>query len=228
MQVTTVRNKPKAFAWSYSKLKNFETCPKRHWHVDVQRDVKEEEGEALQWGNAVHKALAERVEKGKPLPKTMQEYEKWADRITSGSNFTILVEQKLAIRKDLSGCSWFADDAWYRGIGDVIKIAGPVALIVDYKTGKIIEDGSQLALMAQCVFAHHPKVQKVRSEFVWLKEDATTRADFTRDGMVQIWKALWPRIESLENAHNTMTYPAKPGALCKRWCPVRQCPHHGE
>ena len=46
MQVTTTRNKPKSFAWSYSKLKNFETCPKRSWHLDVARDIKEPEGEA--------------------------------------------------------------------------------------------------------------------------------------------------------------------------------------
>jgi hypothetical protein len=228
MQVTTVRNKPKAFAWSYSKLKNYETCPKRHWHVDVARDIKEEEGEALLWGNAVHKALAERVEKGTSLPNTMADYEKWAVRITSGGNAKILVEQKLAINKDLGKESWFSDNAWYRGIGDVIKIMGPVALICDYKTGKILEDGSQLALMAACVFAHHPEVQKVRSEFIWLKEDATTRADFSREDMVKVWRGLWPRIEALEHAHNTLTYPAKPGPLCKRWCPVAVCPHHGE
>jgi hypothetical protein len=228
MQVTTVRNKPKSFAWSYSKLKNFETCPKRSWHLDIAKDIKEPEGEALLWGNAVHKALAERVEKSTPLPKTMAEYEKWAERITAGGNSTILVEQKLAIRKDLSGCSWFDNDAWYRGIGDVIKIMGPVALVCDYKTGKIIEDGSQLALMAACVFAHHPDVQKVRSEFIWLKEDATTRADFARDNMVTVWKGLWPRIESLEHAVTSMTFPAKPGGLCKRYCPVTVCPHHGE
>jgi hypothetical protein len=71
-------------------------------------------------------------------------------------------------------------------------------------------------------------VQKVRSEFLWLKEDATTRADFARDNMVTVWKGLWPRIESLEHATNTLTFPAKPGGLCKRWCPVTVCPHHGE
>ena len=227
MQVTTTRNKPKPFAWSYSKLKNFETCPKRHWHVDVARDVKEEEGEALLWGNAVHKALADRVASSEPLPKTMTDYEKWAERILTGQG-NIYVEQKLAINKDFSPTSWFGDDAWYRGIGDVIKVVGPVALIIDYKTGKILEDGVQLALMAACVFAHYPSVQKVRSEFVWLKEDATTRADFAREDMAKIWRDLWPRIEALEEAHKTMTYPAKPGGLCKRWCPVKQCPHHGE
>jgi hypothetical protein len=140
----------------------------------------------------------------------------------------ILVEQKLAINKEFGPESWFSDKAWYRGIGDVIKIVGPVALIVDYKTGKILEDGVQLALMAACTFAHHPEVKKVRSEFIWLKEDATTRADFTREGMADIWRNVWPRVEALEHAHNTMTYPAKPGPLCKRWCPVNVCPHHGE
>jgi hypothetical protein len=56
-----------------------------------------------------------------------------------------------------------------------VKIAGPVALIVDWKTGKVLENSEQLALMAQCVFAHFPQVMKVRSEFVWLQFDATTR-----------------------------------------------------
>jgi hypothetical protein len=226
MEITTVRNKEKPFSWSYSKLKNFETCPKRHWHVDVAKDIKEPEGEALMWGNNVHKALADRVEHGTPLPKTMEEYESWAKRILTGQG-KILVEQKLAINKEFGPESWFSDYAWYRGIGDVIKVVGPVALVVDYKTGKIIEDGSQLALMAACVFAHHPEVQKVRSEFIWLKEDANTRADFTREGMVKIWRDLWPRIESLEYAHKTISFPPKPGSLCKRWCPVNVCPHHG-
>lgn len=227
MQITTIRNKPKSFAWSYSKLKNYETCPKRYHAVDVEKSVKEEEGEALLWGNAVHKALADRLDKGIELPKPMKEYEKWAALLSEGGG-TIYVEQKLAITKDFGKTSWFGDDAWFRGIGDVIKINGPVALIVDYKTGKILEDGSQLALMAACVFAHHPEVRRVRSEFIWLKEDATTRADFTREGMATIWKSLWPRIEQLEEAHKTMTFPPKPGGLCKRYCPVSFCPHHGE
>ena len=66
MQVVTTRNKPKPFAWSYSRLKNFESCPKRHWHLDIQKDIKEEEGEALLWGNVVHKALADRVQFREP------------------------------------------------------------------------------------------------------------------------------------------------------------------
>lgn len=217
----------KPFAWSYSKLKNFETCPKRYWHIDVQKDVKEEEGEALTYGNALHKALADRIGKGTPLPKPFAHFEPWAERILTGEG-NILVEQKLAITAEFAPCTFFDKAAWYRGVADVIKIVGPVALVADWKTGKILEDGSQLALMAQCVFAHHPSVQKIRSEFVWLKDDATTRADFTRADMVGVWRGLYPRVEALQKAHDTNSFPAKTGGLCRRWCPVTQCPHHGE
>lgn len=217
----------KKFAWSYSKIKNYDTCPKRYYHVDVAKDVKEEESEALMWGNEVHKALADRLSQGTALPGGMKIYEPWCERILTGEG-NILVEQKLAITEDFGPTKYFAPDVWFRAIGDVIKIAGPVALIADWKTGKIIEDSQQLALAAACVFAHYPEVKRVRSEFIWLKEDATTRADYSRDDMPDMWRGLWPRIEALKQAHETLSFPAKPGFLCKRYCPVRSCPHHGE
>ncbi len=104
---------------------------------------------------------------------------------------------------------------------------GQVALAIDWKTGKILEDGVQLALMAQCVFSHYPTVQKIRTEFIWLKEDATTRADFTRADMVKVWAGVLPRVQLLENAIKTANFPPKPGGLCRRFCPIVACPHHG-
>lgn len=223
--VVTTRSKPKAFAWSYSKLKNFETCPKRYYNVDVAKIVKEEESEQLQYGNALHKALADAISGKADLPKPFSGFQSWVDKVTRTSG-QILVEQQLAIRQDLGPTEWFGKDAWYRGIADVIKIAGPVAVVLDWKTGKILEDGVQLALMAQCVFAHHPAIKKIRTEFVWLKEDATTRADFAREDMVKVWAGLLPRVKQLEDAHTGAMFPPKPGHLCRKWCPVTSCPHH--
>lgn len=217
----------KPFVWSYSKLKNFETCPKRHWHLDIQRDVREEESKALTYGNMVHSAFADRLSKGVPFAKPFEQFEPWAERILTGGG-NILVEQKLGLREDFGPCSFFDKQVWYRGVADFIKIVGRVALVGDFKTGKIIDDGSQLALMAQCVFSHHPEVEKIRSEFIWLKDDATTRADFTRADMANVWKGLYPRVDLLRRAHETTSYPPKQGGLCKRYCPVRQCPHNGE
>jgi hypothetical protein len=230
MMITTRHgNKPKAFTWSYSRLKNFETCPKRHWHLDIARDVKEEESEQLTWGNYVHKALADRISKGTPLPRGCEVYDEWCSKILKGSEEAqILVEQKLAITKDFKPCGYFDKNVWFRSVGDVVKINGNVALIADWKTGRILEDGCQLALAAQCVFAHYPSVHAVRSEFIWLKEDATTTQIFRRDDMPGVWNAIFPRIRSLEKAAEELNYPAKPGGLCRRYCPVTQCPHHGE
>lgn len=233
MKVTTTYGsggpRAKGFSWSFSKLKNFETCPKRYWHIDVAKDIKEPEGEALVFGNMLHDALANRIGKGTPLPKSFESYEPWAEKMVHGKDkgAVVLVEQKLAIDKDYGAVSFFDNTAWFRGVADVIKIAGPVALVADWKTGKIVEDSQQLALIAACVFAHHPSVQKIRSEFIWLKEDATTRIDVTRSDIVKMWAGLTPRISALEEAHKTTTFPPKPSGLCRRFCPVTVCPHCG-
>lgn len=227
--VTTYANpQAKPFAWGYSKLKNYETCPKRHFHYDISKDVREPESDQLKDGNFVHDVLAKRLgEKKIPLPPQVSELEKWALRVEATPG-QILVEQKYAILRDFSQCAWFDKKAWCRMIGDVVKLMGPVGLVIDWKTGKIVEDSVQLMLMAQGMFSAYPTLRMVRSEFVWLKEDATTRQDFKREEMAGHWAGLLPRVAILEQANQTMTYPAKPGYLCKRWCAVTACPHHGE
>lgn len=226
MNVVTTYSKPKPFTWSYSRLKNFEVCPKRHYHCDIAKDWVEEESEQLQFGNKLHEALAARIGKGTELPKPFAEYEEWCAKVLTGPG-KILVEQKYAITRAFGPTTYFAKDVWYRGIADVVKINGPVALAIDWKTGKILEDSVQLTLMAACLFAHFPELQHVRCEFVWLAHDATTRIDISRDDLPAFWTKNMPRIEALERAHTMTEYPAKPGNLCRKWCPVKSCPHHG-
>src|ERR1700730_9026545 len=95
----------KPFAWSYSKLKNYETCPKRHVHVHIARDVQEEESEALKWGNHVHDSFARRLKKKVPLPEGMTQWEPWCTKIEHGAE-QLLVEQKLAINGQFAACGW--------------------------------------------------------------------------------------------------------------------------
>jgi hypothetical protein len=223
---THTKSKAWSWSWSFSRIKNYRSCPKRHLHVDILRDVKEEKSDALIWGDAVHAHFAARLGKGVPFPKGYEHFEPWAEKILTGGG-KLFVENKLAITAEFKPCAWFAKDAWFRCIADVIKIVEPVALVVDFKTGKIIEDSQQLALTAAVVFAHYPEVQMIRSEFIWLKEDATTREDFSREDIPKIWSDIWPEIETLKQAHETQTYPARPGGLCRRYCPVSACPHNG-
>lgn len=218
----------KKFAFSYSKLKNFEVCPKRHYHIDLKKDWKEEEGESLKFGNELHKAMALRISKGVALPMPYAEYEGWCERVVGDGTAEVMVEQQLAINSDYEPVEWFSKVAWFRAVADVIKISGPVAAVLDWKTGKVLEDSQQLMLTAACVFAHRPDILRIRSEFVWLAHDATTRVDIGREDLPAMWVNLHPRIESLRLADEKQEYPAKPGYLCKRYCPVKVCPHHGE
>lgn len=217
----------KAFAWSFSKIKNFEKCPKRYYEVDVAKTYKETEGEALLWGNQVHAALAAAITGKAPLPESMALYQKWVDRVRAGPG-QLVVEQKYAITKALGRTEWFAPNAWYRGIGDVVRVHGKVALVLDWKTGKVDPDSVQLALMAQCVFANFPDVQRVRSEFVWLAHDTTSPEVYSRADMVDVWNDLLPRVDSLEHATIKQNFPPKPGGLCRKWCVVQSCPYHGK
>lgn len=221
-------NQARRPAWSYSKLKNFEACPKKHYHVDIVKDFKEPDSDQLKEGNETHEALAKRLSQGAPLPVSLLEHEDLCKAIIGDGSATVFVEQKLAITEQFAHCEFFDKKAWYRGIADVIKKAGPVALVIDWKTGKIKEDIPQLALMAACVFARYPDLQKIRTEFIWLNEDAKTTAIYTRNDIAEFWGSIWPRLETYEHAVKTTSFSAKPGFLCEKWCPVASCPHHGK
>lgn len=54
------------FSFSWTRLKNWRACPKRHDHLEVAKDIKGPMTEALTWGDQFHKAMAARIEKGTP------------------------------------------------------------------------------------------------------------------------------------------------------------------
>ena len=218
----------KDWSWSYSKLKNYEVCPKKHYEVDIAKTYVEEQSDdpdsALIWGNRVHDAFKQALlHAPHKMPEEMVMYQHWVDRVLSGPG-TLLVEQKYAINRLFQKTAYFAPDAWYRGIGDVVRLDRDLALVLDWKTGKILEDSVQLMLMAQCLFSHYPQLKYVRSEFIWLKHDAQTPELFSRQEVADQWVGLLDRVNSLETASKTMTYPPKPGYLCKKYCPVQSCP----
>ena len=217
----------KSWAWSYSKLKNYDTCPRRHYEVDIAKNYSDEGGQALIWGNQVHDALAKALKGVSLLPPEMHDYQHWLDRVAHGPG-ELLVEQKFALTKDLLPTEYFSPKVWYRGICDALRLDGPVALAIDWKTGKVLDDSVQLGLMAQCIFAFHPEIKRVRTEFIWLKEDCSTGETYNRNDAAGMWVGLMPRVTVLESAAKTMTYPPKPGRLCARFCPVLSCSHHGK
>ena len=64
----------KAGAWSYSKMKNFDTCPKQFYHVTVLKEHPFKETAATKYGNEFHKAAENFIGKAEPLPRLRQHF----------------------------------------------------------------------------------------------------------------------------------------------------------
>lgn len=231
----------KEWAWSFSKKKNFDTCPKRYYEIDIQKNFTEESDQLI-WGNQVHKALAAAVLHasgiktsgsgrdtvvGAPLPDTMASYQKWVDVVASSPG-ELKVEEKYAITRDFQKTAYFAPNTWYRGICDVLKLHGSTATALDWKTGAVKHNSIQLMLMATCIFIHYPQVQTVKTRFIWLQDECTTRDIWERATIMKEWVSLLPELKAMEDATKTLTFPPKPSKLCRQWCPVTSCPYHGK
>ena len=221
----------KSFAWSYSRLNDFETCPRRHYLVAIAREVFEAPSDEMTWGNKVHKALELRIKDKTPLPETLSTYEPLCATVEArGVGGVVEAEGKLALNADYEPCTYFATDCWVRSITDFTIVKKAVAFVGDWKTGKETPASTQLALCAGMTFAHKPYLTKVITSFVWLKTGRTTNKVFTREQIPEIWQEFLPRVRRFESAIESGTFPPKPSGLCRAHCPVprSKCEHSGK
>lgn len=215
------------FAWSYSQLKNYETCPKRYYHYNVAKDVVEPSTPQLDEGNALHKAFELRVKNGTPLPMGLAYHEPFISKLANAQG-AVYAEQKLALTSSFTPVSFFGKGAWFRTVADYTCVNGKLAVIIDYKTGKPSEDLTQCQLLAATVFTHQPEVQRVRTALAFVNHNHIEPAEFVREGLTEIWGEILPRVKVVERARATQEYPPKPSGLCKRYCSVTSCPYYGK
>lgn len=226
----------KSFAWSWSRLKNWRDCARRHYECDIRKNYKEETEEIV-WGNTYHTTMQQRIERNKPLPSDWWKgHDYWPGRFRQvfEDGADVRVELKLAMDRDFQPCEWFAPQTWCRGIVDVLGLAPHVsmALACDWKTGgKIRPEMEQLAINAQLIFSHHPEIETVNTFYCWsqhIKEVPPDVVTYTKRDMIPLWNKLLPELRQMEEAARTMEYPPKPSGLCVSWCPVTTCQYHGK
>lgn len=231
------------FFWSFSTLESFETCAKKYYHSNVAKDFVETDNENRKWGFTVHDAFARAINHKSPLPVEIRKWEPWVKFIAEPFDPTTTImkaEEKLAITEQMNPCEYFDKkvQVWFRCTADVLKISGPVARIVDWKTGKSKtfldpetnqwkSPSEQLNLTAATVMAHYPMVQLVKTQFVFLKEDFYTEDFVGRWDLPKMWQRMLPRVDRMKLASRTGEYKPNPSGLCKAHCPVKTCPHHG-
>ena len=222
----------KPFSFTYSKLKNYEQCPLQHKKVDLDRTPGwEPSGDAIDYGNRVHKALHEALSKGTALPamlKGLQYWVDWANQLP-GEKY---VEQKWALDRYYMPTEYFGSP-YIRFNADLAAVHGPVGWLADWKTGKRLEEPLQLWIGAAIMFAHFSELRTIDSMFVWLKEDdgmnsaeCISAEIIHRHDIPSIWDQVGPRVKIYEEACQSQTFIPRPGAHC-RWCRVQSCEFFG-
>lgn len=215
---------------SFSRLSTFENCEQQFDYLYVSKSVKSQDTDATLYGTRVHEVLEHhgRGLKGDPASQAIvalegfKEAEQWlplVERINAAPGEKYY-EHEMAIRKDKSPCTWQDPDVWIRGIADVLVVDNDRAWCLDWKTGKVKANPTQLALFAALVMHSFPAVNEVKTSFIWLKFNETTDAVYSRSKLGHLWLGLEPRFERLQEAVDLGVFKARPSGLCK-WCSAR-------
>lgn len=218
-------NKPTA--WSYSRIKAFETCPKQFYHEKILKEFPYVETEAMRYGTEFHKAAEDFVRDGTKVAQKFEFTQPVLDDLAAREGVKHL-ELKMGLTIDLKPCGFFAKDVWFRGIVDYLSIDGSKGRVVDYKTGKSAQyaDPDQLELMALTVFKHFPEVDSVRGALLFVIANKLIPGEYDRSDESR-WTKWIARVNRLQDAVDSGVWNPKPSGLCRRHCPVVECAHNG-
>jgi hypothetical protein len=219
-------NKP--FAWSYTALTSFETCPWRYKLTKITKQVQEAPYDHRNEGNLIHKAFELHLKGEAWLP---DQYKKWLpmlERLKKAPG-ELEAERKVALTPQFTETTYFGKDVWLRAGFDVRLRQANKSTLLDWKNGKRKFDADQLKLFAGVEFKLSPDVDVVETAYVWLQTGKIDKETFTRDQAPIIWQEFTQRVGRIEHAIKTDNFPKRPSGLCRQWCPVgkRLCEHCG-
>ncbi len=219
----------KPLPWSHSSIESHETCARKFEAEKVLREVQDVKNDASLWGDEVHKSFETYLNAGgaAPLPVQMQQYTPYIDQYL-GRPGKLLVEQKLAIDKQLRPCSFFDNNVvWARGIIDVLQIHNACAWVDDHKTGKRKFNSQQLIIFALMVFYHYPEVTTCYTSYRWLQTGERDDETYYRHQIDWMWEQLLPKLQRYAKSFHIGVFNPRPSGLCKKHCAVDTCEYWG-
>ena len=232
-----VIKKPFRLTWSWTALSTFNRCPQQWAAKYFYKTLKEEETEALRYGNAVHVAM-ERAVLGTHTPNdsglieglNAAKYIK-ALEAARAKGAEIHVEKELCFDRKLGFSSWKDwDNVWFRGKADVLIVNGDKLTVWDYKTGKVKPEPEQVKLMCAFAALYFPQAQTFDGKLLFLKHDRVEpcfEKPITRAELKPILKDTLAQVARMQQAVDCETFVAKKSGLCRNYCGVTTCPHCG-
>lgn len=212
------------FVGSHSAFSSYETCPYQFYRRYIKKNLPKESSPAIARGNAVDRALEDRILRETPLPDDMP-YEKFVTPILKVGGVR-WVQKGLGITEAGVACDFFHKDVWFRGKPDVVQFRGADAAIIDWKTGNsAYESPSEVERFGALVNAKVPGLKSVSGVYVWLK-DGRYGATFVLSPAKALAK-IHTQMDEIAQAQKHDDWPAVRNGLCKAWCNVLDCEHNG-
>jgi PD-(D/E)XK nuclease superfamily len=218
--------------WSYSSLKLFEQCARRYYEEKVIKSVPFTETEATIYGTELHKAAEEYIRDGKEIDPRFAFIKPYLDKLNAIEG-TKHCEMKLGVKRvdgKLIPCDFFDKEVWFRGVADLVILDGDMAWVIDYKSSKSARyaDIRQLALMAAALFLKYPEIKKIKTSLLFVVSKEFIKEDFKKDFGLSIFAELNGLLTARDKAYETDVWNPRQSGLCRRFCPVKTCPHCGE
>lgn len=222
-----------AITYSFTFLRDEETCPEQARSVHVNKTYKKHFTKALEVGVDAHTAVEHRVKHRTPLPAEHLHFEPIVASFEKLG--PIEAELPLAVNHRCEPVGFWGGSGighqtvpWIRGKYDVV-IRNPAqrkALMGDWKTGRQdYEKELQLELGALLLMWNDPGIDTVAGINVYLKTGRPGRPYlFKRDEMSPRTARLVKRTRDIDARDVKVEWEKRPSGLCP-WCPVASCQH---
>jgi len=216
----------KAFAFSFSHLTSFETCPKKYYYTYIDKKYSDVNSANFS-GAQIHKHIENYFKGTHELPLELTYLKKLLKPYYEADGEKTF-EQNLALDRNFEPCSWFDNHTYVRSIIDLLVLGKKQALIVDWKTGKRLhKDFTQLRIAGAMLFAHRPQLDMIHLRYEYFSHRKGFTDFLRREDVSKVWEEVLPRANRIEIARRNDEFPANPNGLCKKYCNVLSCPHHG-
>lgn len=211
-------------AWSYSKLRDFETCRAQFKRRHIEK-LPEPESPALVHGSAVHNAIENWFNGWQDAKEKKATENEIMGPMTK--DFALLkkrgpvTEQMWAHDKKWEALDdgYKSPGTWIRAKTDAHLIDGKKAYVFDWKTGRPAEVGlDQLKFYGTLTMLRYPDVDDVMLELWYVDHKKIVAGQMARKALAAARKEFQRRATKI---YNEATWPEEPGMGC-RWCPFRK------
>lgn len=213
-------------SWSFSTLKDFETCRYKVYLAKVKK-CEQPSSPALDRGSEIHEE-AEQFVDGRigEMPKSLKKFEPafWDLRKEYEAG-TVQLERPWAFTQDWNApTGWTAPDTWVRIKLDAFWQDGPASgKVIDYKTGKKFgnefKHSEQLQIYTIAAFLLFPEIEYIQGEMWYLDQQQTLVKTYTRSEALLFIDRWTKRGNALTTC---VDFPPSPSPFTCRFCPFKE------